>query len=352
MTLRLRRGTDAERLAITPAEGELIYTTDQKLIYVGDGATSGGNPVSTFIPSLTTDLNLNNFDIVGTGNIDILGDLTASGNLEVDSVLTSVIKSSDSSAIAVENTAVFQNDILVENSAQISNDLVVIKNFTVDGAISGITSILLKDVPESKASIKSITIGSKHESSGIFIYNNNNDGSSITISNKSNGVLNSSSISWETYGSSESNLFQINDSIGQIKFSTWNGTSFQVSSIILSEVDDIIGNSYRGNIFLGIRNIDGNYNRFNFNGNGTFTAKNILIGDGGNISTPTQKTTDATLEILGTVKLSVLSNEPTPASPGTFAVADGNSTGWDPKGTDLGVPYPCFYDGIVWNPLY
>jgi len=42
MALRLRRGTDAERLLITPVEGELIYTTDTKLLYVGDGTTVGG----------------------------------------------------------------------------------------------------------------------------------------------------------------------------------------------------------------------------------------------------------------------------------------------------------------------
>ena len=46
MALRLRRGTNAERLAITPAEGELIYTTDTKKIFTGDGATVGGNIVS------------------------------------------------------------------------------------------------------------------------------------------------------------------------------------------------------------------------------------------------------------------------------------------------------------------
>lgn len=43
MALRLRRGTNAERLTITPALGELIYTTDTKLVYVGDGNTAGGN---------------------------------------------------------------------------------------------------------------------------------------------------------------------------------------------------------------------------------------------------------------------------------------------------------------------
>ena len=47
MALRLRRGTDAERQLITPAEGELVYTTDTKKIFVGDGTTQGGIDIDT-----------------------------------------------------------------------------------------------------------------------------------------------------------------------------------------------------------------------------------------------------------------------------------------------------------------
>lgn len=59
MALRLRRGTEAERSLITPASGELIYTTDTKRLYVGDGTTVGGNPVSGRT-------NLSELDDVGT----------------------------------------------------------------------------------------------------------------------------------------------------------------------------------------------------------------------------------------------------------------------------------------------
>lgn len=46
MALRLRRGTDAERQLITPVEGELVYTTDTKSVYIGDGVTAGGIIIS------------------------------------------------------------------------------------------------------------------------------------------------------------------------------------------------------------------------------------------------------------------------------------------------------------------
>ena len=51
MALQIRRGTDAERLAITPLAGELIFTTDTKKLYVGDGTTAGGNQVDTTLSS-------------------------------------------------------------------------------------------------------------------------------------------------------------------------------------------------------------------------------------------------------------------------------------------------------------
>lgn len=89
MALRLRRGTDAERLLITPLQGELIFATDTKELYVGDGATVGGvlvGPISTSLsndtsPQLSGDLDLNGNNIVGIGSINIDGTITATGSI-------------------------------------------------------------------------------------------------------------------------------------------------------------------------------------------------------------------------------------------------------------------------------
>jgi len=92
MALQVRRGTNAERLGITPAEGELIYTIDTKQLYVGDGTTAGGNAsIAGTIDSLLADsspqlggtLDLNSNDITGTGNIDINGTINATGNINL-----------------------------------------------------------------------------------------------------------------------------------------------------------------------------------------------------------------------------------------------------------------------------
>tara|TARA_B000000609_G_C24162384_1_gene344593 strand:+ start:418 stop:1635 length:1218 start_codon:yes stop_codon:yes gene_type:complete len=88
MALRLRRGTNAERLAITPAEGELIYTTDTKKIFTGDGSTVGGNIVSGInnlvedgTPQLGGTLDMNSQQINGTGSINVTGSITSGGTI-------------------------------------------------------------------------------------------------------------------------------------------------------------------------------------------------------------------------------------------------------------------------------
>lgn len=77
MPLRLRRGTNAERQTITPAQGELIYVTDTKRIWVGDGTTVGGvDIVAAGGGSLQGSINLNTYNIEGLGNIDIDGTIS------------------------------------------------------------------------------------------------------------------------------------------------------------------------------------------------------------------------------------------------------------------------------------
>ena len=54
-TLRIKRGTKTQLQTTpgyVPAEGELVYTTDSKEVFVGDGATTGGTPVSVSTQNL------------------------------------------------------------------------------------------------------------------------------------------------------------------------------------------------------------------------------------------------------------------------------------------------------------
>ena len=94
MGLQLRRGTSSTLTSITPAQGELVYTTDTKRVFVGDGSTAGGNPVSpvttvagrTGAVSLSTDdiaegINLGKQYFTATRASDAVGAMLAAGTL-------------------------------------------------------------------------------------------------------------------------------------------------------------------------------------------------------------------------------------------------------------------------------
>ncbi len=79
MALQIRRGTDAERGLIVPAAGELIYTTDTKKLYVGDGTTSGGievNLSTSTYPVMQTRVFIADTRPAGTKGMIIFNDTT------------------------------------------------------------------------------------------------------------------------------------------------------------------------------------------------------------------------------------------------------------------------------------
>ena len=80
MALQIRRGLEAGRAAVTPAPGELLFTTDQTKLYIGDGATAGGtlvtgsgigNLVEDTTPQLGGNLDTNGHQIFSTGTSNI-----------------------------------------------------------------------------------------------------------------------------------------------------------------------------------------------------------------------------------------------------------------------------------------
>jgi hypothetical protein len=69
MALRIRRGTEAQLQLTTPVEGELIYTTDSKDLFVGDGTTLGGIKVGGDIPASINDLTDVNIAGIAVGQV-------------------------------------------------------------------------------------------------------------------------------------------------------------------------------------------------------------------------------------------------------------------------------------------
>jgi len=73
MALQIRRGPTADRTGKTFAEGELVFDTTEKALYIGDGATAGGKSASTYTDGQATDAAgalLNG----ATGNVDFTYD--------------------------------------------------------------------------------------------------------------------------------------------------------------------------------------------------------------------------------------------------------------------------------------
>ena len=138
MTLRLRRGTDAQRLSITPAEGEAIYTTDTKKVYIGDGTTAGGilvtgggsgggglaAVVDDTTPELGGDLDLAGFAVIGSGDIAITGDISArfiqadfNGNIVADdsTIIVNIATSNASFNNVIANNMTVVDQIVAGN---------------------------------------------------------------------------------------------------------------------------------------------------------------------------------------------------------------------------------------------
>ena len=85
MALKLRQGLNSARTSITPEIGELIYATDTKTVYVGDGVTAGGNQITSGGSGSGTVTSVG-----GTGTvsgISLSGTVTASGNLTLGGTL-------------------------------------------------------------------------------------------------------------------------------------------------------------------------------------------------------------------------------------------------------------------------
>jgi hypothetical protein len=154
MALRLRRGTNAERLTIIPQEGELIYTTDTKELYAGDGSTIGGLRVTGSTEgspaALTQDLDLASNNITGIGSIDITGTVTA--NFDGD-VIGNVLGDLTGNVTGDVRGSVFgdNNTLLVDAfNSILSGD--VIGNVTGDvrGSVFGDDSTLIVDAVNNK----------------------------------------------------------------------------------------------------------------------------------------------------------------------------------------------------------
>jgi hypothetical protein len=86
MPLQIRRGTEAERLAMTTplAEGELLFVTNDQRIYIGTGTTLGGIPVAGYNDEAAQNVTAALFANGTHGNINFVYDSNTSISATVD----------------------------------------------------------------------------------------------------------------------------------------------------------------------------------------------------------------------------------------------------------------------------
>ena len=111
MSLQIRRGTAAQLGNITPVVGELIYTTDTRAVFVGDGTTAGGIAIAVGGSGNVSGTNLFTNGQVSAGgnitggNLTTGGQVTATGNITANyfigngSALTGLTASSNANSL-------------------------------------------------------------------------------------------------------------------------------------------------------------------------------------------------------------------------------------------------------------
>jgi hypothetical protein len=277
MSLRIRRGTDAQRQQITPDEGELIYTTNTKKLFIGDGIVAGGInigsalagtglvfdigtqtlqvtsvPGGSGIASVSADLNpalggnlsLNNRNITGTGTIGIVGTMYASQGLGGDLALnTHNINGTGNISITGNLSVTGLGADLNLNTRNITGtgnittsgtlsvtglgaDLVLNgRNITGTGNITTNGSITANNIGNSSLTITSNSITTGTSSLNVFSSNP----AAFNVNGITDGTL--SGASAIDVNSSRGTLtspttVQVGDYVGRITIAGWNGNLY------------------------------------------------------------------------------------------------------------------------------
>ena len=351
MALRLRRGTNAERQTITPLQGELLFITDTKKLYVGDGATQGGvlvgpvdadsfDLINDLTPQLGGNLDLNGNNITGSGNINIDGTITATGNInlgdaDADSITVAGLINSNLRP-AIDNTYnlgdasrqwnnIWSTQVNVDTTLAVGSRIVKLGGPTED------SSAVLWDAETDNITVNSITanniegnlVGSVFsDDSGVTLVDSINsvlsngtltlNENTISVNFSDEVIIDTPNLSHYIYGVDDNpdnmaylslvgargsravpTTVQAGDLIGSLSITGFNGTATETKVLITGGVDTITGtNTLPGKLLFSIHDYDGNYSTFgSLNSRGTFemsvfkatpfvdeTARNDAIG--------------------------------------------------------------------------
>jgi hypothetical protein len=295
MPLQIRRGTDAERLAmIQPlAAGELVYITDSQRLYIGNGSAIGGVQITGYtnedavdavgaalvagshnginftygltqdnanridatvsISQLAQNLNLNNYNITGTGNINIAGNVTITGRFTGD----------------------YKGSIFGDDSTSLVN--AIDSSINLDGTVKG-NVVPDSDTARNLGNItkrfntlylsNGITLGSR----SISVLNGNVDlPTGTTIGGEPLGAATLRGTDLNVNIIADDSTKIVNSSNGSFHGLLYGSVAADDSSLIINHYDRTFSGGLGANLTLNSYNITGNGN-IAISGSGSFTS--------------------------------------------------------------------------------
>lgn len=331
MALQLRRGTNAERLAITPALGEVIYVTDYDSagvapLFVGDGTTVGGNPVGA------SSLNFTSIEGNVTPDQDSTRDLGTNterwANAYVDDI-----------TVTNRVTGVVRGDVERADGTVVFDAATGSITANITGSVSG--------------SVVGHVVGSVFGDDSTQLV----DGANANLSNinqltfnggPTTGINEVYSISVDSIQNETRIIHPVDDEFARLTFvrSKATGTIPTTEScgrILWNKVESGVEQNFatltagQDQLFISVNDGVHNFSKFiKFYKTGKFAIN-------GNVTNEPA----AELDVDGIARLTPQTGAPASPQVGMIAVADGAT--WDPasKGGTPD-PYPAFYDGNAW----
>ena len=187
-TLRIKRGTTSARTGFTPLEAELIYDTNTKEVYVGDGSTAGGIAVSVSTQNLENLGNVqsvtpqkdqilvyngSNWAATDNPQLDLRGNIYADDStLLVDAINGKIVGPvQTSSVIATTLTGTLTGDTVGSHTGSVVGNVVGTVVGDVKGSVFADDSTTMVDANNNKllaGTVEATTITASTVNSALF----------------------------------------------------------------------------------------------------------------------------------------------------------------------------------------
>jgi hypothetical protein len=260
MPLQIRRGTETQRvdpsINLTLAEGELLWVTNDKRLYIGDGTTLAANllPVTGFNAEDARDAAASLFTTATHSNVTFTYD-------DNSNTLSAAVNLSDYNGVITASS--FNGSLVADDSTELVNavDSKINLDGTIKGAVRPNTSASI-DIGTSSFKFKDLYLSGNANITGNLVL-----GTGATISSSGSAInlpagttINGSPIGDASNGSTIAATF-----VGDI-----TGSVFSDNSTLL--IDGLTGQITNGSLSL----ID---NALSGSGNDTLIIENSVVGN-------------------------------------------------------------------------